>query len=921
MDYTFHRSTIPKPVARTCRWFLGHPKYTRWLGSGSHSSLLWVSGDPGCGKSVLSSFLIDMLSPQESSKSAPETVLWFFCDDKIQEHREASAILRGILHQLLSVRQVLLKRHGPNCYKGKGTRVSKELIAMWDLFMSVSRDKDCGNLIVVIDAIDECEEISRGHFLSLVKTFFSLTSTTSTTTTSNSVKFLITSRPSVSIADVFESLQEVRLKAEDETDSISKDVAVVVQHRLYETLQRFCTPEPIIEKLKNKLIKHAGNTFLWVSLVLKMIEDSAEASEEALDRIIKDLPDGLDGIYEKILQQSSGRKREKARVVLHTIVAAHRPLDIAELNIVISLRPSDAVLEDFRSRLEPNMERTLQMLCGPFLKINNSKIYLVHQTAKEFLVRDQSGQESRTWMHSLDPVDSHLTIGQSCVLYLCTKSNWNEESQLPGFKEFDDYTCKHWARHVQKCEGKLVPLVKQHVIWLCNPLNPNMKHYQRYIQLPGKRKPQHHLSIAVAFGLMSAAEALVRQGHSIHQVDGEGLTALDFATLGSHKNIVEFLLQRGANPETRLGARKFAVLNKDPEILQILLARGAASSPGAREELLVAAETGNTQLMTFLLERGVRLNTTINDFGETALLVVAKHGYSGLVQMLLDSRADICARDALGRTALHIAAENDQKSILRVLLANKAPLNLKDDLGETALARASMTGYQGVVAYLLANKANANLRDNIGWTALNWASMKGDEVLVTTLLRNTQISFDQTSESSPSWWARQRGHIRIAEILEAAAAANWSNSPLRRYEICTPPYEHQVRSIIVPVEINGWLVQAVISTGAQASLLGLSCAKECNLHRLVDKRFAGVARGLSNVNIIGRIHSAQVRLAACHLPISLTVLQQASFQLVLGLDFLKRYHCVIDFCENRLLLNGGERTIIPIFDSIVNRDS
>src|SRR6266699_739264 len=57
-EYEQHKARNPDPADETCQWFLQHQKFHNWRESRT-SSLLWVSADPGCGKSVLAKSLLE----------------------------------------------------------------------------------------------------------------------------------------------------------------------------------------------------------------------------------------------------------------------------------------------------------------------------------------------------------------------------------------------------------------------------------------------------------------------------------------------------------------------------------------------------------------------------------------------------------------------------------------------------------------------------------------------------------------------------------------------------------------------------------------------------------------------------------------------------------------------------------------------
>lgn len=175
------------------------------------------------------------------------------------------------------------------------------------------------------------------------------------------------------------------------------------------------------------------------------------------------------------------------------------------------------------------------------------------------------------------------------------------------------------------------------------------------------------------------------------------------------------------------------------------------------------------------------------DNQRTALHNAAKSGEElYIVEILLESGADVNAKTANGTTALHLAAQYGNENAARVLLEHGANVHArtvppKDDLigrkfagGRTPLHWAAVEGHDAVVELLLDHHADPGAKNTTYRTPLQEAIMHGNELVARILIKRGAPIDDQDDEAwTPLHQASyavgrlnaQTGQAAIAELL------------------------------------------------------------------------------------------------------------------------------------------------------------
>uniref|UniRef100_A0A7N0TZ07 DNA damage-inducible protein 1 n=1 Tax=Kalanchoe fedtschenkoi TaxID=63787 RepID=A0A7N0TZ07_KALFE len=119
----------------------------------------------------------------------------------------------------------------------------------------------------------------------------------------------------------------------------------------------------------------------------------------------------------------------------------------------------------------------------------------------------------------------------------------------------------------------------------------------------------------------------------------------------------------------------------------------------------------------------------------------------------------------------------------------------------------------------------------------------------------------------------------------------------------------RVIMLYVDMEVNGVPLKAFVDSGAQSTIISKSCAERCGLLRLLDQRYKGIAHGVGQTEILGRIHVAPIKIGNVFYPCSFMVLDSPNMEFLFGLDMLRKHQCSIDLKENVLRVGGGEVSV------------
>lgn len=161
----------------------------------------------------------------------------------------------------------------------------------------------------------------------------------------------------------------------------------------------------------------------------------------------------------------------------------------------------------------------------------------------------------------------------------------------------------------------------------------------------------------------------------------------------------------------------------------------------SQAQLMTAVENENLPGIQSLIDIYVDVNGTTGDWDRTALMGAASFGHSNIIQLLINTGADVDMQDRMGQTALMNAAANYYLDPIKVLMNSGADLELTDNNGQTALMIAVMNGNFSIVESLINRGADVNFPNMDGYTPFMIAANNDDRDILQLLMDNDASTY------------------------------------------------------------------------------------------------------------------------------------------------------------------------------------
>ena len=403
----------------------------------------------------------------------------------------------------------------------------------------------------------------------------------------------------------------------------------------------------------------------------------------SVGHILEELPESLDGTYERILREIRKPNQGHAHRLLQCLVAAVRPLRVKELAEVLAV---DFHAEGI-SKLNlgwrwEDKEEAVMSACSSLVMIvkdgDSRVVQFSHFSVKEFLTANRLADPIRDVSRYHIRLDAaHTILAEACLGVLLQLDDRVDRDSIENFP-LARYAAQYWPTHarfensssrIKEGMECLFDAGKPHFatwLWIYN----EDRRGRSMTTISPKEPAAVPLYYAARLGFCDLAVHLITEHpEHVNARGGGNVTPMHVAARAGHADILSILLEHGADADGQgvIGQRPLhrALMGERLEAGQRLLDHGAdinaRRNVGGWTPLYQAAYFGKVEFTRMLLEHGARVDAR-TDSGETPLHGAVKDLCSvQAARLLLEHGADVNARDKSGRTPFHLTSLYQQE--------------------------------------------------------------------------------------------------------------------------------------------------------------------------------------------------------------------------------------------------------------------
>ncbi|KAK1825634.1 hypothetical protein QBC39DRAFT_270676 [Podospora conica] len=475
----------------TGMWLVKHKSVTQWVKS--TDNVLWVTGNPGSGKTNLAGTAVSELHTVIPSQDA-QIVYFFFASTHSEvipgSRSRASSAYRAMLAQILHFsrrKSTLASEPLMNAFtyakhrSPQGTASKADIINLLHIGIRLLPD-----LYIVVDGVDECEDPE-----AFLLEFLPLLPETRT-------KVMLFSRPSIDRLQ-----QTVPESCRIAIDSLNRsDIRLYCEAGLSTLIESHMLPQDkySLEDMADWMTAGADGMFLWPVLMFIFLKSPRLAptpgrAAAARLKAIKDFryPDRLDNMYARILGliwSANAYERDLARQVFQWIILQKSPIAAHQLHDILEfsydrdqegqlVAPGTSQHGTYNPENSDAMRSVIIMACSSLVVLEDQsarwstgvkRYSFIHLTALEFFSQrlremrptSECGKEPISFFSICAP-ESEARLTKDCLDYLTLRLpprplsgsilEGAERNLLRRTYPFLEYANLHWTSHLQHSFG------------------------------------------------------------------------------------------------------------------------------------------------------------------------------------------------------------------------------------------------------------------------------------------------------------------------------------------------------------------------------------------------------------------------------------------------------------------------------------